>query len=476
MNRYLYLIKNIGLLTLSNFATRLLSFFLIPLYTNVLTTTEYGTYDLFHTTISLIVPILTFNIQEAVLRFALDEKYSRNAIVTIAVRYFLGGCGVVLVLLTINEIFAIYSIESLHIVLFFLMFFSQGLSGILLAYIRGIDKVAELSISSVLASVITIGCNIIFLVSFKWGLTGYFLANIIGPLIQCLYLLLQSDFLRNIHWKKRFREERKEMLSYSRPLVANSVSWWINSASDRYIVVFFCGLAANGIYSVASKIPSILNIVQTIFNQAWTLSAVKDFDPEDKNGFFTNTYRAYNCLMVVFCSAIIVFDKPLAAFLYAKEFYTAWVYVPWLTIAIVFGALSGYIGGFFSAVKASGMFAQSTVVGAILNLALNIIFTPFMGPLGAAIATTISYFVVWAIRYLASRRFITLKINLLRDIITYVALVVQAVTYLLDFNDFLLYIIECALLLFVVILYMDDILKMYRKILGKIKKLGTGRT
>ena len=34
---------------------------------------------------------------------------------------------------------------------------------------------------------------------------------------------------------------------------------------DRYIVIGLCGVAANGIYSVGYKIPSILNIFQTIF-------------------------------------------------------------------------------------------------------------------------------------------------------------------------------------------------------------------
>ena len=58
MNRYRYLLKNIGLLTLSSFATKLLSFFLVPLYTNILSTTEYGTYDLFNTTIGVLLPIL----------------------------------------------------------------------------------------------------------------------------------------------------------------------------------------------------------------------------------------------------------------------------------------------------------------------------------------------------------------------------------------------------------------------------------
>ena len=75
--------------------------------------------------------------------------------------------------------------------------------------------------------------------------------------------------------------------------------------------------------------------------------------------------------MVVLCSAIIVADKILASFLYAKDFYVAWKYVPWLTIAILFGAISGYIGGFFSAVKNSKIFAQSTVVGAILNILMK---------------------------------------------------------------------------------------------------------
>lgn len=76
---------------------------------------------------------------------------------------------------------------------------------------------------------------------------------------------------------------RITMLDYCKPMIANSVAWWINNTSDRYVVIFFCGLAENGVYSVASKIPSILNIFQSIFSQAWTLSAVRDFDPEDKN-------------------------------------------------------------------------------------------------------------------------------------------------------------------------------------------------
>ena len=125
MNSYKYLLKNIGLLTLSSFATKLLSFFLVPLYTNILTTTEYGTYDLFNASIGVILPVLTLNIQEAVLRFAIDKKTSRNAIATISFKYLLISNFTVLIGLVINSIWGFSKVISDYGVLFFLMFFFQ---------------------------------------------------------------------------------------------------------------------------------------------------------------------------------------------------------------------------------------------------------------------------------------------------------------------------------------------------------------
>ena len=148
----------------------------------------------------------------------------------------------------------------------------------------------------------------------------------------------------------------------------------------------------------------------------------------------------------------------------------AWKYVPWLTIAIVFGALSGYIGGFFSAVRDSKIFAQSTVIGAILNLIMNIIFTPLIGPFGAAIATAISYFIVWLIRYVRSRSLIKLRIRLRRDLVTYAILVVQSVVLLLVSNNLLLYVIQCGLILMIIILYKDDIMLFINKFRSKLSQ------
>lgn len=456
MSKYKYLIKNVGLLTLSSFATKLLSFLLVPLYTSILSTTDYGTYDIFNTTVGVLLPILTLNIQDAVIRFALDKNYKNESIATIGLRYVIRANMIVAAGLVINKILGFSAVANQYAVYFFLMFLTQSLSGVVISYIRGTDRIADLSVSSVLASLVTIGLNIFFLVNLKMGLKGYFLANIIGPVAQSIFLMVRGKMLQTANFHLKYSTEDKEMLSYSKPLIANALAWWVNNASDRYIVIFFCGLAANGVYSVASKIPSILNVCQSIFNQAWELSAVKDFDPNDESGFFAKTYRTYNCLMTIVCSMIIVFDKILAKILYAQNFYDAWKYVPWLTIAILFGAMSGYIGGFFSAVKNSKVFAVSTVVGAISNIVLNIIFTPVIGPMGAAIATTICYGEVFSIRFFQSRKYIKLKINVVRDVCSYILLIIQAIALCTIENQIFMYGVVIGLFLVVVVCYVAD--------------------
>ena len=469
MEQYKYLAKNIWLLTISNFVTRLLNFLLVPLYTNILTTAEYGTYDLFNSTIGFLLPILTLNIQDAVMRYSIDNSISRKAIVTVGTKLVFVGNLIFCLGLCINYIFEFNTLIQEYAVYFFLMFSSQTLSGLVLGYTRGIDRIKEFSISSVVCSIVAISSNILFLLVFKWGIRGYFLANIIGPFVQTAYLLIKVHIIKEISFTQKYKDETREMIAYSSPLIANSIAWWVNNASDKYVVTWFCGLAENGIYSVASKIPSILNIFQTIFGQAWTLSAVKDFDPEDKNGFFAHTYAVYNCLMTILCSALIVGDKILAKLLYANDFFVAWRYAPWLTIAIVFGALSGHIGGCFTAIKKSKMVMATTIVGAASNIFLNILLTPLMGPLGAAIATTVCYIITWALRLIESRKIIKLKINILRDIISYMILSIQSVA-LLIYEGYSLYIIQMLLFIIIFLLYINDVRSILARIIKFIKE------
>ena len=272
-----------------------------------------------------------------------------------------------------------------------------------------------------------------------------------------LYLVYAAKIYKYIGKQKDDKETRAEMLDYSCPLIANTVAWWITNASDRYIVIWLCGTAANGIYSVAYKIPSVLNILQSIFTDAWTLSAVKAFDSEDKDGFFSNMYNGYNCLMVLACSFLIFSDKFFAKILYANDFYKAWEYVPFLLISIVFGATSGYIGGIFSALKKAKILAQSTTVGAVANIILNVILVYIIGTIGAAISTAISYIIVWGIRLYYMNKYLHTELNLKRDIISYVILFFQAIAIILIPTGLIMYSIEGIMFIVLILLYHKEI-------------------
>ncbi len=431
-----YLAKNIGLLTISQFGTKLLTFFLVPLYTNVLSTQEYGSYDLFATTTSLLIPIFTLNITEAVLRYSLDDNETiRKKVFSVGLKYSLVGTVLISVTAILNHVFNIFQTIDKYWYYLPLLFILTMINTLFLYFARGINRVKETAIGGGICSAVMIILNIFFLLGLKIGIHGYFWAQMLAMLVQAVYLFISCKMWIYVGFP-RDKILEKEMIKYSVPIIANTVSWWINNSSDRYIITWICGVSANGIYSVAYKIPSIINTFQSIFFQAWTLSAVKDFDSEDKSGLFTDTYNLYNCGMTIICSLLIIFTKILAKILYAKEFYEAWKYAPFLTIALVFGAMSGFEGAVFSAVKDTKAYARTTVVGAAVNIILNIFLVFMIGPMGAAVATAFSYFLVWILRTIQVRKYIKINIHYTRDILSYMILIIQAfVLYQVEENS-----------------------------------------
>ena len=296
------------------------------------------------------------------------------------------------------------------------------------------------------------------------------MANIISLSISVLYFYIHLKLYKINILDSVDNTIFNEMKIYSRPLVLNSISWWINNTSDRYIVSWMCGIAANGLYSIAYKIPTIMNTLQSIFLHAWQISAVKEFNANDEDNFYINVYRVYNLCNVVISSLMIIFSKVIAHMLFSKDFYDAWIYVPFLLVAHIFGAMSRFIGGIFSAVKNTKMYSCSTIIGALINIVLNILLISYIGVLGAAVSTLISYFVIWCIRIINAKKFINLKIKLIRDSFSYFILLLQAMV-LLKFKSAILYIIEIILLLVLFLIYKNEIKNLVQVVRVYLKKI-----
>ncbi len=425
-SKHRYLTKNVILFSLNTFIPKLLSILLIPLYTSCLTPAEYGVSDLITTTVSLLLPIFTLDIQDAVMRFAMDKAYDKGDVFSIAFRIVMLGTGIVSVGAFIFALLNIKGVETNYLIFFVLMFFTTSLYNSISLFCRGIDKVNVMVVGGVIQSVITLSSNILFLLVFEWGLVGYLCANTIGSVIALVWYFIGAKLHKYIKIKVN-KETFKEMVSFSFPLIFSVIAWWVNNASDRYILTWLAGVATSGLYAISYKIPNILSIFQNVFTQAWSISAIKEFDKNDSDGFISNMYNMMNFSMIVVCSLILIVNIPVSKFLYAKEFFKAWQFVPPLLISVVFNAMALFIGSIFTAVKDTKTLSISTIVGAVVNTICNFIFIYLWGAFGAALATLLGYAVVFIMRHIILRKHILMRLNWFRDVIVYCLLGVQMV-------------------------------------------------
>lgn len=463
MNDYKYLIKNIGILTISNFATRFLSFFLLPLYTGVLSTEEYGTFDLYSTTISLLYPILSICVSDSVIRFLLERNKDKESVISISAKYVVISIVAFLFLFAVNVITNAVPELNAYKILFILVYVVTVLNSWLSGVARGQERIKDISLASIISSIGTILLNIIFLVWMKFGIVGYFLATILGTSLSIIYYVYVTNIIQSIHTATKDHNLDKEMRKYGTGLMVNSISWWVNNSLDKYMVLYMCGIAANGLISVAYKLPTVLSTIQNLFEQAWVLSAVKKYNKEDADGFFVRTYNLYGFVMAISTSAIIMFTKILSALLFKKDFYEAWSMIPFFSIAVVFSAAAGFCGGVFAAQKRTDIISKTTFIGAIVNTILNAILIFSFGVIGGAVATMISNAVVMIVRLFYVKQQMNFQIRVVRDALTYSILLLQTLILLIC-NSKTQYVLQSLLLVFIVLLYNKEVLAVLKKV------------
>ncbi len=243
----------------------------------------------------------------------------------------------------------------------------------------------------------------------------------------------------------------KNMTGYGKSMLLYSTSSWVNNALDRYFVLGMCGAAANGLYGVAYKIPAILLVFQRIFAQAWQISANKNYEDEDSSQFFSQVYMGYQTVMTVGCSGLIMVVQIVAYLLFAKDFYYAWTMVPPLLISVIFGALTGFLGSICLAYKDGKSMGRATGIGALVNIVLNYIGISLIGPMGAGVATMISYFTMYAFAYRAVAGHVKLDVNRKRDFVAYALLLVQAGVIMIEMPYY--YVVEVICFAAIAVMY-----------------------
>lgn len=463
MKKYWELIKNTGLFALSSFTSKIISFFFLPLYTYYLTTEEYAVVDLAHVMQSLLWPILSLSVAEAMLRFGLDKAEAKKKVISTCVYIILPGLigfSLIFSFIQVGNALDNYKLETT------LYYIILSLNSFLGVYARVIDKVKLIVINSTISCFVIAIFNVLFLTVLGFGVNGYFAALILGNFISvCIYFVV-TKIWKSCSWKYFDKQLCKRILKFSIPLIPNAIFWWINSSLDKIYLTMMLTLSEVGVYSVAGKIPSLLSTVTSIFQQSWSISAIKEINNKESAAFFSNVFKTYSVTMA-FCSCFLIAATQLMAkFLFSKDFYNAWTISPMLIMAFYYSAINVYYGSIFTATKKTQIIFYTTGIGAIVNIVLNYIFILLWGTIGAAIATVISNFSVWLIRALSTRKLIPLECPIFDELICQIVMILL----IINVETINSYICSASGVVFIVFLYRRIFLEFYLSIVGKMKR------
>ena len=425
MQRKKYLAKNTALFALNSIGTRLITFLLVPIYTKAFVTAEYGEVDLVTTIATILVPIITINIGEAVMRFSLDEHAQRDKIVSVGMVFAAFSVLLGTTAFAVLKFFPQITVSGWIVYLYCVL---QGLYQTAACNLRGQEKLFQYAIANIISTLLAAILNILFLLVLKIGVNGYFLAYIISFLVSFIYCIVTGGFFKTLKQFNLDKALMKDMIKYSIVLVPNSLMWWVMNSSDHVMVTAMVGIAANGIYAVSYKLPSILSALSTVFNQAWAYSAIHEDKSDDRVAFNNNMYDKLVRFLLIVTIMLMCIMKPFMKFYVDSAYYEAWMYTPYLLTGNFFLTMATFLSTFYTVNKDSRGFLFSGTAGAVINITLNALLIPLIGVHGAALATCISYICVFLYRIIDTRKYMKVEVFRCQYIIGYSVLIVTAIS------------------------------------------------
>jgi len=422
LNKYVKLFGDSVVYFIGNIGSKVISVLIVSFYSFMLTPGEFGKIDVVQTTIALILPFVTLCIHEAILRFCIKSDYSESQILSNGVAILcLSVFGCVPLCILLNA----FHVITGNVFLIILLVVFEGFNTLLNQYCRGINKVKLFAAAGIVLTFVMAAASVVFLKCLSLGISGYFLSIIVGYAVSIAILSIGTKIFGKIDIRAVDKKLLRLMIKYSVPLIPNSIMWWLMNAADKYVILLLLGPDANGLYAIAGKIPMLLSTLTTVFMQAWQISAISESDSGDKNDFYSIIFNGLSFFLLLIVSVIFTVLKPVLSVMISPSYTDVWKYVPFLLLSSVFSCFSAFLGTNYSAMAKTGGALKTTLVGGVLNVILNFVFISFAGLNGAAIATAISFLVVWIMRIIDTKEFVAIRINIVKMLISFMLIITQ---------------------------------------------------
>ncbi len=416
MDREGKLLKNTFIISIGTFLPKLASFITLPVLTGCLSKEEYGNYDLITVLVSFVLPIATLQIQAAAFRYLIEVRDNKKEICRIitSISFFIGLTSFI----ALSILFFLIPYQSVPLKLLICLYFLVDIIVNATRQIcRGLDKNLDYSISAIVSSLGKMMFAVVFVYILKKGLLGSIIALCAASMASLAFLLYKTRIYTYISSKGFDKSILKEMLRYSWPMVPNSMSAWIMRVSDRFVITLFMGVAANAVYSVANKIPSLLNIAQNTFTMAWQENASIVSKDKDASQYYSKMFSKIYGFMAGLFGLLIAMTPLLFKMLVRGDYSRAYPQMPILFLAMFFYGMSTFLGGIYVAYKKSKSVGITTTIAAMINLVTDLCAIRWAGLYAASGSTLVAYVFLFVYRILDVQKIIRIHIDYKRSIL-----------------------------------------------------------
>tara|TARA_B110000438_G_C15809768_1_gene649095 strand:+ start:935 stop:2335 length:1401 start_codon:yes stop_codon:yes gene_type:complete len=392
-----------------------MSFLLLPIYTNLLSTYDAGIVFIIYTILAFLNPVFSFGMDSALFKFFNSKIFSKNEVISSSlIALFISSTILSSIIITISLLQKkIFNVDYNVLLLISIILFFDSFSSRILIIIRLLEKpwyYLSIGLTNILSS---LALNIYFIDYLHLRDKGVVYALLLTSFIQ--FLISIPIILKNINFYKFKTPLVKKMFLFGIPFFPAAILFIITGMIDRFFINHYLGLAEVGIYGAGYKIGSIISISIIAFNLNWQPYYLKHH--EDR--MFSSNIKKISQLFSVFLLLIVTLISigwkliiKVELFNYTligSEFWDSGVIIPWI-------AFGYYFYGLFILQMPTVYLKNKQLwvpffwaVAAIINILLNITLIPLMGLIGAGVATLSSYLIMFIFIYIKNQRWMPLN-------------------------------------------------------------------
>lgn len=409
LSREKLLVKNTLILSLGTSFPKVMSFITLPLLTAYLTKAEYGTYDLITVLVMFLLPIATLQIHTGAFRYLIEYRDNKEKVEQIITNTLVYAVALSLICLVLTGIL----LRNTTGIAFILMYLFFDMYLIVIQQIaRGSGRNMLYSLSAIINSAFYMILTVLLVVQFRLGLIGAIVALMGGVIAASMYLTVKLHLFHSIKPNLISGRIIKMLLTYSWPIVPNSLCNWVLNLSDRLIVTTFLGIEANAVLAVAHKLPNLLTVFQSSFSYAWQESASLTVKDKDASLYYENMFKSIINFLVGGLSVLIGISPVVFGVLVRGDYAEAYPQTAILYLAIFYSCISSFLAGIYAANMKTVNVGITTIVAALCNLLIDIIFVNKIGLYAASISTLVSYVILTIYRMKNIQNFQKIKFDI----------------------------------------------------------------